>query len=89
VLLRGLGEGEGVSNLLVECGPVLLGSLFEADLVDEALVYVAPMLLGDEQALAAATGMVAESLRHARRLSLLRAKPLAGDVELLYRRPQG
>jgi diaminohydroxyphosphoribosylaminopyrimidine deaminase/5-amino-6-(5-phosphoribosylamino)uracil reductase len=37
----------GVNELQVEAGAVLCGALFERGLVDELLVYVAPVLLGD------------------------------------------
>lgn len=46
-----------VNELLVECGPRLAGSLLEADLVDELILYVAPHFLGQDAApLAALTG---------------------------------
>lgn len=38
--------GRGVTNLLVEGGPTLLGMLFRKRLVDEAHVFVAPILIG-------------------------------------------
>ena len=37
----------GVNELQVEAGPTLCGSLLDANLVDELLLYVAPTLLGD------------------------------------------
>ena len=85
-LLRELAREYGVATVMVEGGPVVLGSLFEADLVDEALVYIAPLLLGDERAVPAAAGRVAPMLTDGRRFRLCRAKPLGQDVELLYRR---
>jgi diaminohydroxyphosphoribosylaminopyrimidine deaminase/5-amino-6-(5-phosphoribosylamino)uracil reductase len=36
-----------VNELHVEAGPTLCGALFAAGLVDEILLYVAPLLLGD------------------------------------------
>lgn len=83
-LLQKLGQ-MGVSSVLVEAGPGLLGSLVDQSLIDEAIVYVAPMLLGDEQARAVAVGRVAESLTMAQRFQLWRVKALEGDVELTYR----
>jgi diaminohydroxyphosphoribosylaminopyrimidine deaminase/5-amino-6-(5-phosphoribosylamino)uracil reductase len=35
------------SEVHVEAGPTLCGALFAAGLVDELLIYVAPLLLGD------------------------------------------
>ncbi|HYF14615.1 MAG TPA: bifunctional diaminohydroxyphosphoribosylaminopyrimidine deaminase/5-amino-6-(5-phosphoribosylamino)uracil reductase RibD [Phycisphaerales bacterium] len=85
-LLTILRSEHGVSTVLVEAGPGLLGSLFEEDLVDEAVVYLAPMLLGDERARSVAMGRVAEKLSSARRFSLRRVKRLWNDVECTYRR---
>ncbi len=43
----GMLAGRGVNELHVEAGPTLSGALFAAGLVDELLLYVAPVLLGD------------------------------------------
>ena len=86
MLLEALAGEYGVTNLMVEAGPGLLGSLFEADLICEAVVYVAPLLLGDAEAMAAATGRIAERLSEGRRFDLCRVKRVGQDVELTYRR---
>jgi diaminohydroxyphosphoribosylaminopyrimidine deaminase / 5-amino-6-(5-phosphoribosylamino)uracil reductase len=39
--------GRGCNEVHVEAGPTLCGALFAAGLVDELLLYVAPLLLGD------------------------------------------
>ena len=39
--------GRGCSEVHVEAGPTLCGALFAAGLVDELLLYIAPLLLGD------------------------------------------
>ena len=47
-----------VNELLVECGPTLAAGFIEARLVDELIVYVAPVLLGADAApLAALAGL--------------------------------
>lgn len=86
-LLRLLHERHGVCTAMLEAGPGLTGSFLEADLIDEAVVYVAPMMLGDELAASVAVGRVAESLRAGKRFDLWRVKPLGGDIEITYRRP--
>ena len=45
-LLQRLAE-RGVNNLMVEAGARLNGALLEAGLLDELVMYLAPMLLGD------------------------------------------
>lgn len=87
VMLRQLAETYDVTNALVECGPGLLGSFFEFDLIDEAVVYIAPMLLGDEQAKAAASGRTVPTLSGGRNFRLMSVKRVGDDVELVYRRP--
>jgi len=42
-----LAREHEINEVLVECGPTLSGSLMEAGLLDELIVYVAPVLLGD------------------------------------------
>jgi diaminohydroxyphosphoribosylaminopyrimidine deaminase/5-amino-6-(5-phosphoribosylamino)uracil reductase len=44
--MRLLAQRE-INELQVEAGPSLCGALFDAGLVDELLLYVAPVLLGD------------------------------------------
>jgi diaminohydroxyphosphoribosylaminopyrimidine deaminase/5-amino-6-(5-phosphoribosylamino)uracil reductase len=85
-LLLHLARDFGVATVMIEAGPRLLGSFFEGDLVDEAVVHVAGMLIGDEQAKSAAAGRVVPRLADARRFTLQRVRPVAGDVELVYRR---
>lgn len=87
-LLKILLQEHDIATVLVEAGPGLLGTLFEQDLIDEAVVYIAPMLLGDELAKSAAVGRIAESLTAARRLRLWRIKSVDGDVEIVYRAPR-
>ena len=45
-LMTTLAE-RGVNEVHTECGPTLAGALLEADLVDEVVVYLAPVVLGD------------------------------------------
>jgi len=49
VLVRELGE-RGWLSLLVEGGPTLFGAFLDAGLVDEVLVAIAPLVLGDPEA---------------------------------------
>ncbi len=76
----------GVSTVLVEAGPRVLGALVEDDLIDEAFVHLAPAILGDEHALPVAVGRDAPRLTDMRRFRLVRSKPIGDDVELHYRR---
>lgn len=87
VMLKQLAEEYDSTQVLLECGPGLMGSFFEMDLVDEAVVYIAPLLLADERAKAAASGRTVPSLSGGRNFRLTRVKRIGDDVELSYRRP--
>ncbi|WXT99613.1 MAG: Riboflavin biosynthesis protein RibD [Catillopecten margaritatus gill symbiont] len=46
VLLQ-LGR-QGINNILLEAGPGLIGAMVEAGLIDEFVIYTAPILMGSE-----------------------------------------
>jgi diaminohydroxyphosphoribosylaminopyrimidine deaminase/5-amino-6-(5-phosphoribosylamino)uracil reductase len=75
----------GINELQVEAGPSLCGALFERGLVDELLVYVAPVLLGGAArpllALPALTDMTARWL-----LRVLDQRRVGADWRYLFRR---
>lgn len=85
-LLQLLAERYSLSTVLVEAGPTLIGSLIAEDLIDEAHVYVAPMLLGDEHAVPAARGLDRPSLADANRLRLHANRRVGPDSLLVFRR---
>jgi diaminohydroxyphosphoribosylaminopyrimidine deaminase/5-amino-6-(5-phosphoribosylamino)uracil reductase len=67
-LLATLRAALGVSTLLVESGPRLLGSLLGAGLVDQAIVFIAPLILADAHAHPAAVGLAVPNLSGALRM---------------------
>jgi diaminohydroxyphosphoribosylaminopyrimidine deaminase/5-amino-6-(5-phosphoribosylamino)uracil reductase len=60
-LLKSLGK-RSVSEVLVEGGARTAGAFCDAGLVDEAIVFVSPRLIGGAQAPSALSGMGAESM---------------------------
>jgi diaminohydroxyphosphoribosylaminopyrimidine deaminase / 5-amino-6-(5-phosphoribosylamino)uracil reductase len=72
--LRALGS-EGVQSLLLEGGPTIASSFFEAEAVDKVLLFVAPTLSGDGPA-------VLRALSAPRRLTRLTARSVGDDVLL-------
>ncbi len=82
-MLRELGR-RGINELLVEAGMRLNGSLLAEGLVDELLIYQAPILLGDS-----ARGMFAlpelSDLTGKRELRIMDARPIGRDWRLLAR----
>jgi diaminohydroxyphosphoribosylaminopyrimidine deaminase/5-amino-6-(5-phosphoribosylamino)uracil reductase len=74
----------GVNELQVEAGPTLCGALFAAGLVDELLLYVAPVLLGDQaRPLLALPGL--DAITAARRLRVVDRRSVGDDQRLLLR----
>ncbi|MDR3389244.1 MAG: bifunctional diaminohydroxyphosphoribosylaminopyrimidine deaminase/5-amino-6-(5-phosphoribosylamino)uracil reductase RibD [Rudaea sp.] len=73
----------GVNELQVEAGPTLCGNLFAQDLVDELLLYVAPILLGDSgRPLLKLPAL--EKIQAARRLRMIDQSRIGDDLRLLY-----
>jgi diaminohydroxyphosphoribosylaminopyrimidine deaminase / 5-amino-6-(5-phosphoribosylamino)uracil reductase len=79
---RGLLADRGVATVLVESGPRLLASLFEADLVDQAMVFIAPKVLGDGGGRSAVEGRPVELMNAARRLRVDRVSRSGEDAVL-------
>lgn len=77
-MLRELGQ-RGCNEILVEAGSKLNASLIAAGLVDELLIYQAPLLIGDR-----ARGMVEwpplTELSQARRLQILERRAVGDDL---------
>jgi diaminohydroxyphosphoribosylaminopyrimidine deaminase/5-amino-6-(5-phosphoribosylamino)uracil reductase len=69
-----LGD-EGVQSLLLEGGPTLATAFLESDLVDRLLVFVAPTIAGEGQAMLGSLAGTVELRR-------LRAEPVGADVLL-------
>lgn len=69
-----------MTNVLLEGGPTLLGAFFRADLVDEAWVFTAPFLLGDEGAPQTLFDPKARRMRDARRPEVIAVRHLEGDT---------
>jgi diaminohydroxyphosphoribosylaminopyrimidine deaminase/5-amino-6-(5-phosphoribosylamino)uracil reductase len=82
--LRELTRRHDLTSVLVESGATLLGRLFAADLVCEAAVFVAPLVLGDDEAIPAVRGLVAEQLTSGIALDLVAMHRRGPDVLLRY-----
>lgn len=78
-LLAALG-GRGVLSLLVEGGGVLLGSLFDARLVDKVWAFVAPVIIGAAGAPSPVAGRGARTMADAVRLERTEVQSLGPDL---------
>jgi len=77
-LLRRLA-GEGIMHVLCEGGSHLAGALVKAGLVNEAVLFYAPAIMGDARAMGAVTGADFR-LNQMLRLQIEEVKQLGGDI---------
>lgn len=83
--LRELVKRHDMTHVLVEAGAGVMSGLFQQRLVNEAWVFTAPLILGDEQAQSALTGMTAAQLTEGTKLQLLSLRRRGFDVIARYR----
>jgi diaminohydroxyphosphoribosylaminopyrimidine deaminase/5-amino-6-(5-phosphoribosylamino)uracil reductase len=57
-----------ITSVLVEGGGELLGSLFDARLVDRVALFYAPIVIGGQDAVTAVAGKGASKIKHSVRL---------------------
>jgi diaminohydroxyphosphoribosylaminopyrimidine deaminase / 5-amino-6-(5-phosphoribosylamino)uracil reductase len=76
----------GCNEVLVEAGPELSGCLIESRLVDELLIYMAPVILGAEARPMFATSLL-ETMSERWAFQVHDVVRLGGDVRLRFRRP--
>ena len=74
-----------VTNVMVEGGASLFGSLFDQGMIDQVVAFVGPKVLGDKAALSAVNGLSCELMEHTKRLALQGVKRFGEDVMLDYR----
>lgn len=83
-MLRGLVEDQGVLSVLVEAGGRLAASLFAAGVIDEVVVYIAPMICGGP-----VSAVAALDLPDSVRLTPFEVTHIGADVRLRARVTRG
>ncbi len=78
-LLKTLGERE-VSSVLVEGGGILLGSLFDHGLVDKVIAFIAPIIIGGEEAKTAVAGEGVDKVIDAVKLERISVEKFGEDL---------
>lgn len=71
-----------IQSVLVEGGPSLAALLLEANLVNKVTFFVAPVLIGGQDAPSAIAGAGAEKIADAMRLQDIEVRPYGPDVEI-------
>jgi diaminohydroxyphosphoribosylaminopyrimidine deaminase/5-amino-6-(5-phosphoribosylamino)uracil reductase len=78
-VMRQLGQRQ-FTNLFVEAGPGIMGSLLDADLIDEVHVFVAPTLVGGTVAAGPIGGRGAARIPEVPRLCHVRTRTIEPDL---------
>lgn len=80
-VLKELGK-RSIQSVLVEGGPSLAGLLIEAGLVNKLTFFVAPMIIGGQDALSAIGGSGAEKIADALQLEQVEVRQHGRDIEV-------
>ena len=80
-LLKTLGERE-ITSVLVEGGGILLGSLFDHGLVDKVIAFIAPIIIGGEEARTAVAGKGVDKVMDAIKLERVSVERFGEDLML-------
>lgn len=84
-LLKHLADTHAAHRIMIEGGPRLIGTMLAQQLIDQAVVFVAPKLLGDAAAHSAVFGQSCESMADAIEMQLRNVETFDADVMLDYR----
>jgi diaminohydroxyphosphoribosylaminopyrimidine deaminase/5-amino-6-(5-phosphoribosylamino)uracil reductase len=80
-VLKLLGD-RGINEVQVEAGATLAGGFLAAGLVDELLLYVAPVILG-ERARPMFDGLPIDTMEERLRMRIIETRRIGDDVRLL------
>ncbi len=84
-LLKHLQKKHNATNVLVEGGSVTHGALFDQKMVDELLVFVGPLVLGDGEARPPVDyGRSVPRMAQARHMKLVNVRRVGEDVMMRY-----
>jgi len=81
-LLSELGR-RNITSVLVEGGSTLLGTLFDGCLVDKVVAFIAPVIVGGEDAKSAVGGQGAHRIGQALQLSRIKVERCGKDVMVM------
>lgn len=87
-LLKIMGERE-VTSILVEGGGILLGSLFDANLIDRVVAFVAPVIIGGSEAKTPVAGKGVDKVADLLRLERVAVERFGDDLMVSGYVPSG
>lgn len=71
---------KGITNILVEGGSRTIGRILKARLADKAWIFIAPKIIGDQQALSAIDGLKTRNINQALKLKDVNLRSLGEDI---------
>lgn len=71
---------KNITNILVEGGSRTIGKILKAKLADKAWVFIAPKIVGDQDALSAISGLKARDISNVLKLKNLTVRSLDEDI---------
>lgn len=78
-LMKVLGERQ-ITSVLVEGGGILLGSLFDSGLVDKVIAFLAPIIIGGEEARPSVAGKGIEQLSDCTKMKQIKVERVGDDI---------
>ena len=78
-----LAQERGVTSIMVEGGGTLLGTLFDLELIDKVVAFIAPTIIGGALAPSPVGGLGAETMAEALELQNVRWKRLGRDMAII------
>ena len=69
-----------ITNIIVEGGGTLIGSLFDDDLVDKILFFISPKIIGGKNAISSVMGQGVKRIDQARKLHDLKVRRFGEDL---------
>jgi len=85
-VMRRMQDELGVMRVLLEAGPTLVSSFFDADLVDELHHFIAPRFIGGKTAPSFVNGEGVDTLKQTPRFILKSSTPIDDDLLLVWQR---
>jgi diaminohydroxyphosphoribosylaminopyrimidine deaminase / 5-amino-6-(5-phosphoribosylamino)uracil reductase len=78
-MMIALGQRQ-ITGVLVEAGGILLGSLFDAGLVDKVVAFLAPIVIGGEEARPSVAGRGIDRLADSAKLKRVKMEKVGDDI---------
>ncbi len=78
-ILTQLGN-QGINNVLLEAGPKLIGIMIKHNLIDEFIIYMAPILMGSDAN--SMLNLVIKNMAHKIKLNIIDVRMVGDDIKI-------